>query len=109
MKNSDEAWRQRHARAPRHPFKLGDIAEASLHRPDVLLLIPLKLRDVEDALSNYRPPLASILLASGPKETGPPSPGVGRGRWGETLQARGRQEARAGRTEEEREPKDPYL
>jgi len=28
---------------------------------------------------------------------------------GETLQARGRLEARAGRIEEEREPQDPYL
>ena len=89
-KNSDEAWRQCHARAPRHPFRLGDIAEAGLHGPDVLLLIPLKLRDGENAFSSYRPPLASIVLASEPKETRPPSPGAGHGRRKETLQNLGK-------------------
>ena len=84
-KNSDKAWRRRHARAPRHPFRLQDIAEAGPHGPDVLLLIPLKLRDVEDAFSSYRPPLASILLASGSKETIPPSSGGGRGRRKESF------------------------
>jgi hypothetical protein len=63
-KTSDKAWRRRQARAPRHPFRLGDITEAGPHGPDVLLLILLKLRDGEDAFSSYRPPLASILLAS---------------------------------------------
>ena len=63
-KNGDEAWRRRHDQASQRPFRLRDIAEAGPRRPYVLLLIPLKLRDVEDALSNYRPPLASILLAS---------------------------------------------
>jgi hypothetical protein len=109
VKNSTEAWRRRHAWAPRHPCKLEDIAEAGPHGPYVLLLIPLKLRDGKEAFSSYRLPLASILLASGPKETRPPSSGVGRGRRREALQARGRLEARAERIEEEMEFGDPYL
>ena len=63
-KTSDKAWRRRQARAPRHPFRLRDITEADPHGPDVLLLIPLKLRDGKHALSGICPPLASILLAS---------------------------------------------
>ena len=89
-KNSDEAWRRRHDQAPQHPFRLRDIAEAGPHGLDVLLLIPLKLRDVEDAFSSYRPTLASILLASRPKGTGPPSPGVDHGRCEKALRARGK-------------------
>ena len=108
-KTNDAAWRRRRARAPHHPFRLRDIAEADPHGPDVLLLIPLKLRDVEDAFSSHRPPLANILLASRPKETKPPSPGVGRGKRTETLRARGKLEARAGRAEEERESPGPLF
>ena len=89
-KNSDEAWRRRHDQAPQHPFRLRDIAEAGPRGSYVLLLIPLKLRDVEDAFSSYHLPLASILLASRPKGTGPPSPGVDHGRCGKASRARGK-------------------
>ena len=53
--------------------------------PNVLLLIPLKPRDGEHALSSFPLPLASILLASEPKETRPPHPGDDRERQRETL------------------------
>ena len=51
---------------------LSDIAEAGPHGPNAFLLIPLKLRDGAHALSSFPPPLASILLASKPKEVRPP-------------------------------------
>ena len=92
-KNGHQAWRRRHDQASQRPFRLRDIAEAGPHGPDVLLLIPQKLRDGKDASSNYDPPLASILLASRPKETGPPSPGADRGKRKETLHARGKLES----------------
>lgn len=88
---------------------MGDIAKLGPHGLDVLLLIPLKLRDGKDASSNYRPLLASILLASRPKETGPPSLGADLGKRKETLQARGELRDGAGKIGEKREPKDPYL
>ena len=66
-KSSDKPGADTMLGTPRHPCKLEDITEAGPHRPNVLLLIPLKLRDGKEASSNYRPPLASILLAPGPK------------------------------------------
>jgi len=63
-KNDRQIWRRRHGQASQRPFMLRDIAEERPHGPDVLLLIPLKLRDGKHALSSIRPPLASILLAS---------------------------------------------
>ena len=88
--NGDEAWRRHHDQAPQHPFRLRNITEAGPRGSYVLLLIPLKLRDVDDAFSSYRPPLASILLASRPRGTGPPSPGADHGRCKKTLRARGK-------------------
>jgi len=60
------------------PTGWGTSQKPTLHGPDVLLLIPLKLRDGKHALSSIRPPLASILLASRPKKARPPRPRVGR-------------------------------
>jgi hypothetical protein len=71
-KNGNQTWRQRHGQASQRPFRLGDITEEGPHRPHVLLSIPLKPRDDEHALSNIRPPLASILLAPKTKEARPP-------------------------------------
>ena len=42
-----------------------------------------------------------------PKYFGPPSPGVGHGKWEETLQVRGRLEARAGKLERQGSPWTP--
>ena len=108
-KSSNKAHADDTPGTPRHPCKLVDIAKAGPHGLNVLLLIPLKLRDGKGAFSNYRPPLTSILLASRPKETGPPSPGVDHGRWEETIQARRKLEARAGKAKELRKSQDPYL
>ena len=63
-KSGHQTWRRRHGQASQRPFRLRDIAEAGPHGPDVLLLIPSKLRDGKHALSSIRPPLTSILLAS---------------------------------------------
>ena len=49
-KNGRQTWRRCHGQASQRPFRLRDIAEAGLHRPNVLLLIPLKPRDGEQAL-----------------------------------------------------------
>ena len=49
------------------------------------MLIPLKLRDGEHALSSFPPPLASILLAPKPNGARPPRPGDDRERQRETL------------------------
>ena len=84
-KNSHQTWRRCHGQASQHPFRLRDIAEAGNHMPNVLLLIPLKLRGGEHALSSFPPPLASILLASKPKEARPPRPGDDSERKRETL------------------------
>ena len=62
-KNGHQTWRRRHGQASQRPFRLRDIAEARPHGPNVLLLIPLKPRDGEHALSSFPPPLTSILLA----------------------------------------------
>ena len=81
-KNGHQTWRRCHGQASQRPFRLRDIAEAGPLGPNVLLLIPLKLRDGEYALSSFPPALASILLASEPKETRPPRPGMaGKGKW----------------------------
>ena len=56
--------------------RLRDIAGAGPHGPNALLLIPLKPRDGEHALSSFPPPLASILLASKSKEARPPHLGT---------------------------------
>jgi hypothetical protein len=83
------------------PFRLRDIAEAGPHRPNVLLLIPLKPRDGEHALS-------SILLASKPKEARPPRSGDDHERQRETLLDLG-VARRSKEVGEERESHDPYL
>ena len=76
-KNGHQTWHRRHGQASQRPFRLRDIAEAGPHGPNALLLIPLKLRDGEHALSSFPPPLATILLASKPKEARPPRLGAG--------------------------------
>ena len=86
-----------------------DIAEAGPHRPNVLLLIPLKLRDGEHALSSFPPPLASILLASKPKEARPSRPGDGRERQRDTLQDLGETRSKSREVGKERKSHDPYL
>src|SRR6185295_16418983 len=52
-KNGDQTWRRRHGQASQRPFRLRDITEAGPHMPNVLLLIPLKLRDDKHALSSF--------------------------------------------------------
>jgi len=79
-KNGHQTWRRRHGQASQRPFRLRDIAEAGPLGPNVLLLIPLKPRDGEHALSSFLSPLANILLASKPKEARPPRPGDDRER-----------------------------
>ena len=75
-KNGHQTWRRCHGQASQRPFRLRNIAEAGLHRPNVLLLIPLKPRDGEHTLSSFPPPLASILLASKPKKASHPVQGT---------------------------------
>ena len=77
--------------------------------PNVLLLISLKLRDGEHALSSIPPPLASILLASKPNEARPPRPGVGRERQRDTLRDLGEARSKSREVGEEKESHDPYL
>jgi len=108
-KNGHQTWRRRHGQASQHPFRLRDIAEAGPHRPNVLLLIPLKLRDGEHALSSSPPPLASILLVPEPKETRPPRPGDDRERRSETLLDLGEVRSKSGEVGEERKSHDPYF
>ena len=91
------------------PFRLRDIAEAGPHRPNALLLISLKLRDGKHALSSFPPPLASILLASKPKEVRPPHLGAGHERQRETLINLGEARSKSREVGEERESHDPYL
>ena len=71
-KNGHQTWRRCHGQASQRPFRLRDIAEAGPLGPSVLLLIPLKPRDGEHALSSFPSPLASILLAPKPKKARPP-------------------------------------
>ena len=52
-KNGHQTWRRRHGQACQCPFRLRDIAEAGPLGPNVLLLIPLKPRDGEHALSSF--------------------------------------------------------
>ena len=108
-KNGHQTWRRRHGQASQRPFRLRDIAEAGPHKPNVLLLIPLKLRDGEHAVSSFLPPLASILLASKPKEARPPHPGDDRERRRETLLDLGDARSKSSEVGEERESHDPYL
>jgi len=77
---------RRRGQASQCPFRLRDITEAGPLGPSVLLLIPLKPRDAEHALSSFPPPLASILLAPKPKKARPPHLGAGRKRQRKTLQ-----------------------
>ena len=84
-KNGRQTWRRRHGQVSQRPFRLRDIAEAGPLGPSVLLLIPLKPRDGEHALSSFPSPLAKILLASKPKEARPPRPGDGHERRRETI------------------------
>ena len=63
-KSSNKAHADDTPGTPRHPCKLEDITKSGPHGLNVLLLIPLKLRDGKHALSGIFPPLASILLAS---------------------------------------------
>ena len=107
-KNGHQTWRRRHGQASQRPIRLWDIAEVGPHKPNVLLLIPLKPRDGEHALSSFPPPLASILLASKPKGARPPRPGDYLERQRETLLdlADARRSKEVG---EERESHDPYL
>ena len=108
-KNDHQTWRRCHGQASQHPFRLRDIAEAGPHRPNVLLLIPLKLRDGEHALSNFPPPLATILLASKPKEARPPRPGVSRERQRDTLRDLGEARSKSREVGDESESHNPYL
>ena len=108
-KNGHQTWRRCHGQPSQHPFRLRDIVEAGPQRPNVLLLIPLKLRDGEHALSSSPPPLASILLASEPKETRPPRPGDGRERQMDTLRDLGKVRSKIGEVGEERKSHDPYF
>ena len=91
------------------PFRLRDNAEEGAHRPNVLLLIPLKPRDGEHALSSFPPPLASILLASKPKEARPPRLGDDHERQRETLLDLGDARSKSREVGEERESLNPYL
>ena len=91
------------------PFRLRDIAEAGPLGPSVLLLIPLKPRDDEHALSSFPSPLANILLASKPKEARPPRPGDDRERRRETLLDLGDARSKSREVGEEKESHDPYL
>ena len=75
----------------------------------MFLLILLKPRDGEHALSSFPPSLASILLASKPKEARPPSPGDDRERQRETLLGLGDARSKSMEVGEERESHDPYL
>jgi hypothetical protein len=77
--------------------------------PNVLLLIPLKLRDGEHALSSIPQPHASILLASEPKEARPPCPGVGRERQRDTLRDLGEARSKSREVGEEKESHDPLF
>ena len=104
-----KAWRRRHGQASQHPFRLRDIAEVGPLRPSVLLLIPLKPKDGEHALSSFPQPLASILLAPKPKEARPPRPGDDRERQRETLLDLGDARSKSREVGEERESHDPYL
>ena len=88
---------------------LGDIAGAGPHGPNALLLIPLKLRDGAHALSDFPPPLASILLAPKPKKARPPHLGAGHERQRKTLQDLGDARRKSREVGEEREPHEPYL
>ena len=108
-KNGHQTWRRRHGQASQRPFRLRDIAEAGPLGPSVLLLIPLMLRDGEHALSSFPPPLASILLASKPKEARPPRPGAGRERRRDTLRDLGEARSKSKEVGKERESHDPYL
>ena len=82
-KNGHQTWRRRHGQASQRPFRLRDIAEAGPLGPSVLLLIPLKPRDGEHALSSFPPPLASILLAPKPEKPGHPI-------WGPVMKGKGK-------------------
>ena len=108
-KNSHQTWHQRHGQASPSPFWLGDITEVGPHGPDVLLLIPLKLRDGAHALSGFLPPLASILLASKPKNARPPQLVAGRKRQRKTLRDLGDARSKSNEVGEERESLNPYL
>ena len=108
-KNGRQTWRRCHGQASQRPFRLRDIAEAGPHGPDVLLLIPLKLRDGEHALSSIRPLLASILLASKSKKARSPRPGVGRERQRDTLRDLGEARSKSREVGKEKESHDPHL
>ena len=108
-KNGHQTWRRHRGQASQRPFRLRDIAEVGPLRPSVLLLIPLKPRDGEHSLSSFPPPLASILLASKPKEARPPHPGDGRERQRDTLRDLGEARSKSREVGEERESHDPYL
>ena len=108
-KNGHQTWRRHHGQASQRPFRLRDIAEAGPLGPNVLLLIPLKPRDGEHALSSFPSPLANILLASKPKEARPPRPGDDRERQRETLLDLGDARSKSRGVGEERESHDPYL
>ena len=85
-KNGHQTWRRHRGQASQRPFRLRDIAEAGPLWPSVLLLIPLKPRDGEHALSSFPLPLASILLAPKPKKSRPPHLGAGHERQRKILQ-----------------------
>src|SRR6185369_1324582 len=108
-RNGHQTWRRRHGQASQRPFRLRDIAEAGPLGPSVLLLIPLKPRDGEHALSSFPPLLASILLASKPKEARPPHSGDDRERQREILLDLGDARRKSREVGEERESHDPYL
>jgi len=108
-KNDHQTWHRRHGQVSQRPFRLRDIAEVGPHRPNVLLLIPLKPRDGEHALSSFPPPLASILLASKPKEARPPRPGDDRERQRETLLDLGDARSKSREVGVERKSHDPYF
>ena len=108
-KNGHQTWHRRHGQTSQCSFRLRDIAEARPHRPNALLLIPLKPMDGEHALSRFPAPLASILLASKPKEARPPRPGDGRERQRDTLRDLGEARSKSREVGEEKESHDPYL
>jgi len=108
-KNGHQTWRRRHGQASQRPFRLRDIAETGPHRPNVLLLIPLKPRDGEHTQSSFPPPFATVLLASKPKEARPPHPGDGRERQRDTLRGLGEARRKSREVGKERESHDPYL
>ena len=108
-KNGHQTWRRRHGQASQRPFRLRDIAKKGSHKPNVLLLIPLKPSYGEHALSSFPPPLASILLAPKPKEARPPRPGDDHERQRETLLDLGDARSKGREVGEERESHDPYL